>query len=97
MAPDYRASVLAVRHEMRIAILDLLASGARVTPEEFAERRKLRPSTVRYHFAVLAEVEAIAPTDRGYTITEHGEALRALTRRGDRRQRDRRRGERRKG
>lgn len=93
--PDYMASVLATRHEVRMAILDLLASGARVTPDQFAARNKLRPSAVRYHFNVLAEAEAIAPTDGGFEITDHGEALRALTRQSDRRKGERRRSERR--
>jgi len=73
--------VLAVSHPTRMAILDALSSGVKVSPEAFAERRKLDPSAVSYHFMVLDRVGAIEAIGDEFKVTERGLMLRDLARR----------------
>jgi DNA-binding transcriptional ArsR family regulator len=83
MATEHRAWVLAVRHPTRMAILEALASGMKVSPQAFAELRKLPPATVGYHFMILDDVGAIESTSGEFKITERGLMLRNLAQSSD--------------
>ena len=78
METQPRMLVLAVSHPTRMAILDALSSGVKVSPEAFAERRKLAPSALSYHFKVLEGVGAIEAIGDEFKITERGLMLRNL-------------------
>jgi DNA-binding transcriptional ArsR family regulator len=80
MATEHRAWVLATRHPTRVLILNTLSSGVKTSPEAFAERRKLPPGAIGYHFMVLRDVGAIEEKGGDFKITERGLMLRNLAR-----------------
>lgn len=85
-----KASALAIKHKVRVAILDALVSGVRVEPAAFAKSRGYPPKSVAYHFKVLVDVGAITVDDAGAKITERGEVLQTLAQQPERRIRQRR-------
>jgi Helix-turn-helix domain len=85
----------AIRHPVRVSLLDAVSDGKPLALADFAARTEIPLTTVEYHCRVLSAEGALAVLDGTATITEVGKGLHRLCQTPERRQADRRRGERR--
>lgn len=85
----------AIRHQLRIDLLEALTGGTPVALAQFAAQTEAPLSLVEYHAGVLVEEGAAEVTDGVATITDSGRELYRLAQEPDRRGTDRRRNDRR--
>jgi DNA-binding transcriptional ArsR family regulator len=92
-----RLEALAIRHPMRVELLEAVADGKRLELATYAKALDLPLPQVTYHFAALADAGAVALAGGAAQITEQGKELHRIAQTPERRQnRDRRRGDRRR-
>lgn len=93
-----RLEVAAIRHPLRVQLLNALADGKSVQLATYAKALDLSLPRVIYHCEALAEAGAVELEDGTARITESGKQLHLIAQRPERRQRpDRRRDDRRRG
>lgn len=85
-----RLATLAIKHPLRVEILNALSDGAEIGPVAYATEHALPVGNVRYHFGALRDADAITLVDERARITEQGQGLRKLAARPERRSRERR-------
>lgn len=92
-----RLESVAIRHPLRIELLNALADGKTVELATYAKALDLRPALVEYHCEALVEAGAIAVEAGAMRITDGGRELHRIAQRPERRQKqDRRRSDRRR-
>jgi predicted methyltransferase len=92
-----RLEGVAIRHPIRVQLLDALADGKRVELATYAKALDLPLPQVVYHCQALVEAGAVELEDGTAWITESGKELNLIAQRPERRQRpDRRRNDRRR-
>jgi len=93
-----RLEAVAIRHPMRVDLLNALADGKRIELATYARALDLPLPQVTYHCEALAEAGAVALNDGAVEITDSGKELHRIAQRPERRQKpDRRRNDRRRG
>lgn len=91
-----RLEAVAIKHPMRVELLNALADGKRVELATYAKALDLPLPQVTYHCEALAEAGAVTLEDGVAQITESGRELHRIAQRPERRQKtDRRRSDRR--
>lgn len=89
---------MAIRHPMRVELLNALARGKRIELTAYAKALDLPLPQVTYHCEALAAARAVSLDDGAAQITASGKELHRLAQRPERRQQpDRRRNDRRRG
>lgn len=92
-----RLETVAIRHPLRVQLLDALADGKQLELATYAKALDLPLAQVTYHCEALAEAGAVALADGVAEITESGKELHRIAQRPERRQKsDRRRNDRRR-
>jgi DNA-binding IclR family transcriptional regulator len=93
-----RLEGVAIRHPLRVQLLNALADGKRVELPTFARALDLPLAQVEYHCGALIEVGAVELDGSVARITEDGRELHRIAQQPERRQNpDRRHGDRRRG
>lgn len=93
-----RLEAVAIRHPLRVQLLNAMADGKTVQLADFANALDLPLPRVEYHCGALVEAGAVAVADGRARLTEGGVELHRLAQRPERRRKqDRRRGDRRGG
>jgi len=88
-----RLESVAIRHPLRIQLLNALADGKRLELATYAKALDLPLPQVTYHCEALAEAGAVTLEDGVAQITESGKKLHRIAHKPERRQMpDRRRG-----
>jgi predicted methyltransferase len=88
-----RLETVAIRHPMRVELLNALADGKRLELATYANALDLPLPQVTYHCEALAEAGALTLEDGTAQITENGKELHRIAQKPERRQKpDRRRG-----
>lgn len=85
-----RVATLAIKHPLRVEILNALSDGEEISPVAYATEHGLPVGSVRYHFGALRDADAIRLVDEKARITEQGQDLQRLAARPERRSRERR-------
>lgn len=92
-----RLEGIAIRHPLRVQLLNALADGKSVKLATYAKALNLSLAQVEYHCEALAEAGAVELNGGAVRITEGGKELHRIAQRPERRQRpDRRRSDRRR-
>jgi hypothetical protein len=92
-----RLEAVAIRHPLRVQLLNALADGKSVQLADFAKALDLPVGRVEYHCEALVEAGAIALAGGSARITESGKSLQVAAQKPERRQRpERRRSDRRR-
>lgn len=93
-----RLEVVAIRHPLRVQLLDALLDGKRLELATYAKALDLPLAQVNYHCEALAKAGAVAVEEGTAQITASGKELQRIAQRPERRERpDRRRSDRRRG
>lgn len=88
-----RLQTVAIRHPLRVQLLNALADGKRLELATYAKALDLPLPQVTYHCEALAEAGAVSLEDGVAEITENGKELHRIAQKPERRQKpDRRRG-----
>ncbi|MGD9735105.1 MAG: hypothetical protein AB7V58_05775 [Solirubrobacterales bacterium] len=88
-----RLETVAIRHPLRVQLLDALADGKRLELATYARALDLPLPRVTYHCEALAEAGAVTLEDGTAQITESGRGLHRIAQQPERRQQpDRRQG-----
>ena len=88
-----RLEAVAIKHPLRVQLLDALADGKRLELATYAKALDLPLPQVTYHCEALAEAGAVTLTDGAAQITESGKELHRIAQKPERRKKsDRRRG-----
>src|SRR4051794_21792298 len=88
-----RLESVAIRHPMRVELLNALADGKRIELATYAKALGLPPAQVIYHSEARAEAGAVTLDDGVAQITESGKELPRIAQKPERRQKaDRRKG-----
>jgi hypothetical protein len=91
-----RLELVAIRHPLRVQLLNALAGGKSVELATYAKALDLSLPQVNYHCEGLVEADAVELQNGSARITESGKELHRFAQRPDRRRKaDRRRGDRR--
>jgi DNA-binding IclR family transcriptional regulator len=89
-----RLEVVAIKHPLRVQLLNALADGKSLELSTYAKALDLPLPRVKYHCEGLAEAGAVSLEDGTARITDSGVELHRYAQRPDRRQKqDRRRGD----
>lgn len=92
-----RLESIAIKHPMRVELLNALADGKRIELATYAKALDLPLPQVTYHCEALAEAGAVSLEDGAAQITASGKELNRIAQRPERRQKpDRRRNDRRR-
>ena len=92
-----RLETVAIRHSMRVDLLNALADGKRLELATYAKALDLPLPLVTYHCEALAEAGAVTLSNGAAEITDSGKELHRIAQRPERRQKpDRRRNDRRR-
>ncbi len=88
-----RLETVAIRHPLRVQLLDALADGKRLELATYAKALDLPLPQVTYHCEALAEAGAVTLEGGVAQITESGKELHRIAQKPERRKKsDRRRG-----
>lgn len=91
-----RLEAIAIRHPLRVQLLDALVDGKTLDLASYAKALDLSPPLVAYHCQALADAGAVEVREGKAKITERGKDLHQLAQIPNRRRKpDRRRGNRR--